>query len=320
MATAIPFFDAARIATCLDYPGLVAHMRAAHRQPPPLVERLLMHSAQAAGDANSLLVWPAWQEGSHLGVKLCTLFPGNRAQPTVQAVYALFDGSNGSPLALLDGTEMTYWKTAADSALGADYLARSDAYTLLMVGAGAMAPHMVKAHRAMRPGLHRILVWNRTPERAQALVDTLHGMDAEVVTDLRTAVQAADIVCCATASRMPLILGEWLRPGTHVDLIGGYTPQMREADDTTMRRARIYVDSRWFTVDHVGDLTQPIAAGVIDRHAVRGDLFDLCCARVPGRVHADDITLFKSGGGAHLDLMTAQHIAAQLCREDRHVP
>ncbi|NVO05210.1 MAG: dehydrogenase, partial [Rhodoferax sp.] len=227
-------------------------------------------------------------------------------------IYVLFDGSHGSPLALLDGTEMTYWKTAADSALGADYLARSDARTLLMVGAGATAPHLVKAHRAIRPGLDRILVWNRTPERAQALVASLQGIAAEVVTDLRTAVQAADIVCCATASRTPILQGEWLRPGTHVDLIGGYTPDMREADDAAMRRARIHVDSRWFTVDHVGDLTQPIAAGVIDRSRVLGDLFDLCCDRIPGRGHADEITLFKSGGGAHLDLMTAQHIAAQL--------
>jgi ornithine cyclodeaminase len=133
-----------------------------------------------------------------------------------------------------------------------------------------------------------------------------------VADDLATAVQAADIVCSVTASSAPLIRGDWLQTGTHVDLIGGYTPDMREADDAVMRRARIFVDSRWFTVEHAGDLTQPIASGAISRNDVLGDLFDLCSGRVSGRNHPADITVFKSGGGAHLDLMTAQHIAAQL--------
>lgn len=308
----IPFCDAGAVAACLRYPGLVAHLRAAHRQPAAQVQRLLMQQSAPTGGDNGLLIWPAWQPGGPLGVKICTLFPGNRAQPTVQALYALFDGHNGSPLALIDGTELTYWKTAADSALGGDYLARHDARTLLMVGAGSLAPHLVRAWRAIRPGLDRILVWNRTPDRAQALVDSLEGIAAERVTDLSAAVPLADIVCCATGSRSPLIRGAWLRAGTHVDLVGGYTPDMREADDAVLRRARIHVDSRWFTVGHVGDLTQPLAAGVISGEDVLGDLFDLCCDRIPGRTHADEITLFKSGGGAHLDLMTAQHIAAQL--------
>jgi ornithine cyclodeaminase len=230
----------------------------------------------------------------------------------VQALYALFDGEHGSPQALLDGTEMTYWKTAADSALGADYLARKDARTLLVVGAGSMAPYMVRAYRAIRPSLQRVMVWNRTPERARALADTVKDIDVQVVDDLQTAVQAADIVCGVTASTTPLTQGDWLQQGTHVDLIGGYTPDMRESDDAVMRRARIFVDSRWFTVEHAGDLTQPIASGVIGRNDVLGDLFDLCSGRVRGRNQAADITVFKSGGGAHLDLMTAQHIAAQL--------
>jgi ornithine cyclodeaminase len=311
----IPFFDAQTVAATLSYAGLVEHLRQAHCQPPPEVQRVLMQQQVAGGADNGFLIWPAWQHGSHLGVKLCTLFPQNQHMPTVQALYALFDGHNGSLLALLDGAEMTYWKTAADSALGADLLARQDAATLLVVGAGALAPHMVRAYRAIRPGLSRVLVWNRTPERAQALLAGMVGLEgiaAEVAPDLAAAVQAADIVCCVTASTSPLIQGEWLRPGTHVDLIGGYTPQMREADDAVMRRARIYVDSRWFTVEHAGDLTQAIASGVIRRADVLGDLFELCSGRVAGRQQAFEITLFKSGGGAHLDLMTAQHIAARL--------
>ena len=311
-ALSIPFISAREMAEQLSFTALVAHLRQAHQQPAPDAQRLYMPEPLADGSENGFLIWPAWQHGSNLGVKICTLFPHNQKRPTVQALYALFDGADGHLQALLDGTEMTYWKTAADSALGADLLARQDAQTLLMVGAGSMAPHMVKAYRAIRPGLSRVLVWNRTPERAQALVDSLHGIAAEVVEDLCEAVQAADIVCSVTASSSALIRGDCLRAGTHVDLIGGYTPQMREADDAAMRRARIYVDSRWFTVDHVGDLTQPIANGVIVRGDVLGDLFELCSGRVPARQHASDITLFKSGGGAHLDLMTAQHIAARL--------
>ena len=158
-----------------------------------------------------------------------------------------------------------------------------------------------------------MLVWNRNPARAEQLVRQLAPeMTAHVVTDLPDAVRGADIVCCATASHEPLIEGRWLRPGTHLDLIGGYTPAMREADDEAVRRARLYVDSRWFSVAHAGDLTQPIASGVITPADVIGDLFELCGGRCPARTGDDEITLFKSGGGAHLDLMTAQHIARQL--------
>ena len=308
----VPFIDAAAIASCLTYTGLVEHLRQAHRKPPPQVERVLMQERTASGTDNGFLIWPAWQHGGNLGIKICTLFPDNRQQPTVQALYALFDGAHGSPQALLDGTEMTYWKTAADSALGADFLARKDARTLLVVGAGSMAPHMVRAYRAIRPSLERVVVWNRTPGRARAMAQAMHDVDLQVADDLATAVQAADIVCSVTASSAPLIRGDWLQTGTHVDLIGGYTPDLREADDAVMRRARIFVDSRWFTVEHAGDLTQPIASGAISRNDVLGDLFDLCSGRVSGRNHPADITVFKSGGGAHLDLMTAQHIAAQL--------
>ena len=306
----IPFIDAQTLRSTLSYASLVQHLRQAHRKPPPEVQRLLMQQPVDGGDDNGFLIWPAWQPGSHLGVKLCTLFPQNQQAPTVQALYALFDGKDGSLQALIDGTEMTYWKTAADSALGADLLARQDVKSLLIVGAGAMAPHMVRAYKAIRPSLSRVVIWNRTPERARALLADLDGIAAQVAPDLTVAVQNADIVCCVTSSAKALIQGVWLRPGTHVDLIGGYTPQMREADDDVMRRSRVYVDSRWFTVDHVGDLTQPIASGVMSREDVLGDLFDLCCERVPAHGHPSDITVFKSGGGAHLDLMTAQHIAA----------
>jgi ornithine cyclodeaminase/alanine dehydrogenase-like protein (mu-crystallin family) len=306
---AMRFIDAAKVAKACDYPGLVAHLRAAHRVPPPRVERVLMQQPSDTGMNNAVLVWPAWQPGVALGVKVVTMFPGNRAAPAVQGAYLLFDGKDGSPQAVIDGTELTCWKTAADSALGADLLARTDARTLLMVGAGALAPHLIRAYQAVRPALQQVLVWNRTAAKAQAVADAVSGTPAVSCTDLQAAVRRADIVCCATASTHPLVHGDWLQPGTHLDLIGGFTPAMREADDTAMRRARIYVDSRWFTVDHAGDLTQAIASGAITPADVRGDLFELCRGSVAGRTDADQITLFKSGGGAHLDLMTAQYIA-----------
>ena len=307
------FHSAQAIAQSLSFPALINHLREAHRQPPPEVQRVLMQQRAASGCDNAFLIWPAWQHERNLGIKIATIFPDNRHCPTIQALYVLFDGQDGSIQALLDGTEMTYWKTAADSALGADYLARNNARNFLMVGAGQMAPFLMRAYRSIRPGLERVQLWNRTPERARELAQALAPeFEAEVVSDLAAAVRQADIVCCATASQEPLIKGGWLRPGTHLDLIGGYTPTMREADDDAVRRARLYVDSRWFTVAHAGDLTQPIASGIITPADVIGDLFGLCSGRCPARTHDEDITLFKSGGGAHLDLMTAQHIAQQL--------
>jgi len=303
--------DAAQIRQHTTFTGLVAHLLAAHRQPPPAVERVLMQQRSGAGDDNAMLVWPAWQHGRHLGVKVVTMFPGNTTTPTVQGLYVLFDGTTGSPQAVIDGTELTYWKTAADSALGADMLARPDARSLLMVGAGALAPYLIRAYQAIRPGLQQVVIWNRTADKAHAVASAVRGTPACVATDLEAAVRAADMVCCATSTRAPLVRGEWLVPGTHLDLIGGYTPDMRETDDDAVRRARMFVDSRWFTLEHVGDLTQPIASGAITRADILGDLFGLCSGRVPGRTDATQITLFKSGGGAHLDLMTAQYVGQQ---------
>jgi ornithine cyclodeaminase len=211
---------------------------------------------------------------------------------------------------------LTYWKTAADSALAADYLARRDAKTLLMVGAGAMAPFLIRAHQSVRPKLERTLIWNRSREKAADLAAGWGGTPGlEVVDALEEAVERADIICCATASRSPLIAGNWLKPGVHLDLVGGFTPEMREVDDEAIRRASIFVDCRDTTLDCVGDLTQPIAAGVISAGDLRADLYDLCSGRHGGRRDAAEITLFKSGGGGHLDLMTAEYLAGMLATE-----
>lgn len=302
----------AEIEASLDYPGLLAALEAGHRAGVDRAERLLLEQSAAIGGANHFLIWPAWRNDEALGVKLVTSFPGNQEAglSTVHAVYVLFDGRTGAPDALVDGTAMTPWKTAADSALGAKFLAREDAGVLLMVGAGVMAPHLIRAHLTVRPAIRRVAIWNRTPERAARLAAGLRfdGVEVAVAQDLEAAVREADVLSCATAATVPLVRGAWLSPGAHLDLVGGFTPDMREADDEALRRGRIYVDSRWFTLDCCGDLMVPLANGAIAEADVLGDLFELCRGEARGRTSDDAITVYKNGGGAHLDLMTARHI------------
>jgi ornithine cyclodeaminase len=305
----LPFIDGERIRAGLDIVDLVEAMRDGHRRDIPQMERVLMSES---GTGNSFLVWHAWAPGSMIAVKMGTIFPANTTlpspKPAVQCVITVFAGDTGTPRALLDGTELTYWKTAASSALAADHLARRNARTLLMVGAGGLAPYLVMAHRRIRPSIERVLVWNRTPAKAEALAaDPLVGAGVEVADDLAAAARDADVISTATAATEPLVHGEWLRPGAHLDLVGGFTPEMRECDDEAARRARLFVDAKAFNIDCCGDLCQPIAAGVRRRDDVEADLFELCRGEHPGRTADDDITLFKSGGGAHLDLYATEH-------------
>jgi len=311
------FITSEEILTCADYAGLVETLIAAHRGAPPDVERLLMQQGQGPAD-NSVLLWPAWARDRAFGIKIATVFPGNTASPggppAVQALYPLFDGRTGTPLCILDGTALTYIKTAADSAAGAHFLARADASHLLMVGAGALAPHLVRAHLAIRPSITRVSLWNRTAARARQVADDLTdaGVDIAVAESLEQTARMADVISCATASTDPLIEGAWLKPGAHVDLVGGYTPAMREADDEAARRASLFVDARQFTIGHAGDLTQPIEAGIISESDIRADLFDLAAGRHAGRQNSEEITLYKNAGGAHLDLFVALGVCSRL--------
>jgi len=304
---------AEQVHEALDFPRLIAALEESHRAPPPLVDRALIEDG---GDG--FLIWPAWQPGAALGTKLVTVFPGNadrpQGPPTIQAVYILFDGADGSPQAMIDGTALTYRKTAADSALGAKYLARTDAAHLVMIGAGALAPYLIEAHLAVRPSIERVTVWNRGPARAEALCEGLSGRgpDCAVADDREAAIRAADIVVCATASQAPLVSADWLAPGTHLDLAGAYTSDMVEADAAVAAIAEIYVDSRQFTLGHCGDLDIPLREGLIAESDIRGDLFELCGGAVAGRADPAAVTLFKNGGGAHLDLMTARFVWARI--------
>jgi ornithine cyclodeaminase/alanine dehydrogenase-like protein (mu-crystallin family) len=304
----IVIIDGDEVARMGDYSALVDAIEAAHRRRPAAVERIVYGPE---GRSERLLALPAWQADEAIGIKLVTVFPDNPSAnglPSVQAVVVLFDGSTGEPLALIDGTELTYRKTAADSALGSRFLSRHDSRTLLMVGAGGLAPHLVAAHRAVRPSIERVVVWNRTRAKAEQLVAA--GVADAVADDLAAGVADADVICTATLSKDPLIRGEWLRPGTHLDCVGAFLPDHREIDDEVVRRAQIYVDSRLATLSEGGDLVIPIAAGVVRASDVRADLYELSQGTQPGRAAGDrdSVTLFENCGGGHLDLMVASYL------------
>lgn len=298
--------DAAEIRRLLTFPLLVDALDAAHRRP-----RMEAQDAFLGTESALYFVRNAVDAGRFMASKLITSFPDNPAKstlPAVQAVVVLFDGRDGRPLATIDGTELTYWRTAADSALGAKLLSRPDPRTMLVVGAGEMAPRLVRAHRAVRPSISRVMIWNRTAERAAALAASLRGegIAAEAVADLDAATREADLISTCTRSHTPLIKGANLKTGAHVDLVGGYTPETRESDDEAARRAAIFVDRRESAFHGVGDILQPIASGAIAESAVRGDLYDLAPGKIDGRRSPNDITMFKNAGGGHLDLMTAE--------------
>ncbi len=256
----------------------------------------------------TLLLMPAWTSGGFLGVKVLNVFPGNakRGLASITASYVLMSGSTGEMLALIDGGELTARRTAAASALAASYLARPDAEHLLMVGTGRLAPNLIGAHASVRP-LRTVSVWGRQVEKAKDLADALDlaGAEVHVVTDLAAAVGKADIVSCATLASDPLIRGSWLQPGTHLDLVGGFTPAMREADDEAVRRASVFVDTFAGACEEAGDIVQPMRAGVLDQQSIESDLFGLVRGQHAGRESPQEITVFKSVGAALEDLAAA---------------
>lgn len=303
--------DARRVHELGDYPGLVAALKNMNREGVDGLDRLLMSEPQTNGTQNDWLMLPAWSYGRQFGIKLVSVFPENpgRGLAAVQGLYVLFDGQSGAAVATMDGAALTLVKTAANSAMAADLLARHDAESLLMVGGGALAPHLVEAHCALRP-IRRVMWWNRRPETLIAPAEALRqrGIAIEIANDLAAAVGQADIVSTATRATTPLIHGAWLKSGSHLDLVGGYLPEMREADDMAFRAAtRHYIDARLTTIEVAGDVTQPIRDGLANPTDFV-DMFELNRRQKPGREQADEITWFKSGGGGHEDLAVAKYI------------
>ncbi|CAH2599135.1 Delta(1)-pyrroline-2-carboxylate reductase [Rhodovastum atsumiense] len=299
--------DLPRTRASLDFNRLIPALRdafiAGATVPLRHAHRLESESAATA----SLLLMPAWQGGTALGVKIVTVFPdnGKRGLNAVSSTYLLCDGQTGQHLAVIDGNEITGRRTAAASALAGDYLARRDASSLLIVGAGHIAGMLAAAWAAVRP-IREVRVWNHRTARAAALAATLGeaGFDATVADDLETAVRASDIISCATLATTPLIHGGWLRPGAHLDLVGGFRPDMREADDDAVRVARVFIDTD-AALTEAGDIVHPLASSALTREAIAGTLFTLCRGETPGRQNDQEITLFKSVGSAIEDLAAA---------------
>ncbi|BCH28355.1 ornithine cyclodeaminase [Mesorhizobium sp. L-8-10] len=297
----------------LSFAGLVEALRVMFREGAIQPVRHHHTIERPDGAASTLLLMPAWGDfgaagtsaGGHVGVKIVTVSPDNNTvgKSAVMGVYLLLDGKTGEPQALIDGQRLTLWRTACASALAATYLAREDASRLLVVGAGALCPFLVKAHSSVRP-IKQIRIWNRTPANGEKAAEALRrdGFEASTVTDLDDALGWADIVSCATISSEPLVKGARLKAGTHVDLVGGFTPQMREADDEAIRRARVFVDTRAGAGKEAGDIVQPLASGVLAADRVLADLFELTRGDKTGRASAEEITLFKSVGAALEDL------------------
>ncbi len=282
----------------LDWIALSDALAVGHKAPKGTVEDVFLYR-----DDNTLLNRSAWIKGMGLAVKCATVFPGNPAlgKPMIAGAVNLFSDNDGRLEAILDFALVTKWKTAGDSLLAARRLARPDSRNILIVGAGTVGRSLWQAYGAAFPAA-KFTVWNRSPAGAAQFAQDCPGV--AVADDLEAAVRTADIVTSATMSTDPIIMGDWLQPGQHIDLIGAYRPDMREVDDTALRRSRIFVDSFDTTLDHIGELKRPLASGAIVRDDVLADFYALDqFTRQPG-----DITLFKNGGGAHLDLMTSRYI------------
>lgn len=307
------FISAREVDASLEFGSLVETLRAAFRDGAVQPVRHHHTVERPDGAASTLLLMPAWtdlvragtSDGGHIGVKIVTVSPDNNAigKPAVMGLYLLLDARTGEPQALIDGQRLTQWRTACASALAASYLAREDASKLLIVGAGALSRFLAQAHSAVRP-IREIRIWNRTPANAaKAAADLCAlGLNAAATENLDEALGWADIVSAATISTAPLVAGARLKPGTHVDLVGGFTPGMREADDEAIRRARVYVDTRAGATKEAGDIVQPLASGVLAADAIVADLHELARGQKLGRERAEEITLFKSVGAALEDL------------------
>jgi len=319
----VKIFSAAEVDQALDDVALIDRLNALFRAGCEMPVRH-HHPIRAPNGPESadamLLLMPAWSTGtgSRIGIKLVTVFPdnGKRSLPSIYGQYLLLDGETGASLALLDGTMLTKRRTACASGLASRYLSRPDSASLRMIGTGALAPHLIRVHAKVRP-IERVAIWGRNAAKAESLaaelsmsLPTALGRKVEVraVADRRSALADADIISCATLSRTPLVEGEGLRAGQHVDLVGAYTPEMRESDDKAVWRARVYVDTRAGALKEAGDIVLPLRNGTIDEDDLIADLYELSRGQQTGRLAGDatTITLFKSVGAALEDLAAAE--------------
>ncbi|HVO04698.1 MAG TPA: ornithine cyclodeaminase family protein [Candidatus Cybelea sp.] len=309
MTESIPFLSSETLDAKLDYRSLIAALREAFAADWTVPQRHHHPIPIPGEDDQVLLLMPAWESGKSVGIKIVTITPGNGARhlPAVQGIYLLLDGATGAPKALMEGKTLTVRRTAAASALAASFCAKPDASVHLMVGAGALARPLIEAHRASRP-IARTLLWARKPDQVEAKIAECRqaGIAVEHAGDLEAAARGADIISCATLSSEPLIRGQWLKPGAHLDLVGAYLPTLRESDDEAVKRATLFCDTREGALHEGGDLVQPLNAGVIKESDIAADLIGLCKGKHRGRTRPEEITLFKSVGTAIEDLAAAK--------------
>lgn len=304
---------AEEVATSLAWPALVERLAMTFREgvESPPRHHHAMHRPD--GEATMLLM-PAWEPDGYIGMKMVNVFPQNAEHglPAISGVYLLSEGTHGRPLACLDGSELTRRRTAAASALAARELARDDASTLLVVGTGKLAPMVIEAFAAVRP-IEKVRIWGRHPDKAERLAaEYADRFDTAAVTDLEAATRDADLVSCVTLSTEPLIHGDWLSPGTHLDLIGAFRPSMRETDAECLARSEVFVDTYAGARGEAGDILQAVDEGRFAFDDIQGELVELLRGERPGRSSRDAITLFKSVGASLEDLAAAIEVWERL--------
>ncbi len=298
-----------KINEVLDFTTLINALEAGFSGDVLVPQRMhIEYSNRENARENTLLLMPAIQLGKYAGVKIVTVAPENHQEElaTIQGIYYLMDAVTGVPKAFFDASAITNWRTAAASALASRFLSQDNSSTFMMIGTGALAPFMIRAHATVRP-IKQLKIFGRTSHKAEALASTFKDEfdSVEVVTDIETGIQAADIICAATSSEKPLIKGSLLKAGQHIDLVGAYKPTTREADDEVILRSNLFVDHMNSALHEAGDVVIPIHSGIIDKSHIRGDLFQLCKGLVKGRTNQEEITVFKSVGHALEDIETA---------------
>ena len=308
--------SAEHINSVLKYPDLIDHLDNGFSRPFEMPKRQVFNLNPGTENKDAFAVLPAWNE-EFLAVKAFTYFPSNYAhnKSALHSNILLFNRSHGEPLALLDGASVTHWRTAAVSALASRYLSNPDASRLLLLGTGDLAPHLIAAHLCVRP-IDSVTIWGRNSHKAHALATSLSsqypGVNFSAQLEVKLAALDSDISVGATGSPCPILYGSWIKPGTHVDLLGNHNSDQRECDSELITKAEVFVDSKVNVLNEAGELLIPIREGVFSESAILGELSQLCNKTIPGRQSLSAITLFKSVGTAISDLLTAEKALSML--------
>ncbi len=315
----IPFYSSKEVASGLHYHQLISALKKGLQSDLMVPQRMHYHLDYQLKELDpTLLIMPAWKSQEYIGIKIVTIFPSNKYLPTIQGIYLLMDGRSGQNLALMDAKLLTLKRTAATSAMMSTFLSRADAKVLLMIGTGNLALELIKAHCTERP-IEQILVWGRNPAKAKKIVAELKSsflFPIRVCENLQQGCASADIISTATMSSDPVVYGRWVKKGTHVDLVGSYKPNMREADDELLTKSSIFVDTIEGATKESGDLFIPLSDHVVQLSDLKGTMYDLCSGLHPGRKNPEEITLFKSVGHASEDLIAAYTLHEKLSADE----